>query len=922
MNGKKQAGGTNLRLKNRFIIFSVTLFGMILIAGSVAFVSSMQQIIRTNKGNELSQMLEIERIRLETSVNSEIAIVLKLADSPLMQRYFSNPGDPRLEQEAFEEMASYRRALSAQSIFWINDIDRLFYIDDTEPYWLDANSRVNYWYNMTLHETEVYNFNINYNPDLNVTNLWINAPVFNDDKKPIGMVGTGIELNGFIDAIYEHIGERIDLYFFNEGGEISGAVDINLVVDKVLIADIFPDIDIDILSEAGILLPGNTQAFNVSNGKIAIGTIPSLEWYSIAFMEDSIADYETAMTVLFLVVLAVILLIFLLFNIVIAIYHRSILGIMESLEYAKSEAEEASRSKSNFLAMMSHEIRTPLNAIIGVAQIELQKKELLKETTDSLEKINSSGTSLLGIINDILDLSKIETGRLELNPVEYDTPSLINDSVQLNIVRIGSKKIEFKLEVDPNLPVMLYGDELRLKQILNNILSNAFKYTEEGYVKLSVSHKADGEEVILIFAVEDTGQGMKPEDKNRLFSEYLRFNAEANRITEGTGLGLSITKKLADMMNGSIEVESEYGKGSTFTVKVRQKAVKCGVIGPEVAERLHSFKFAGDRQAARLQITRKPMPYGSILLVDDVEINLFVAEGLLTLYSLKIDMAESGFAAIDKINSGQTYDIIFMDHMMPKMDGIETTRKMRAFGYKGVIVALTANALAGNEEMFLQNGFDGFISKPIDIYELDMILGKFVRDRHPEEAEKYESETTAQIQTAEKDPKLMRIFRRDAEKAIKTLRETVLNGDIKLFTTTVHAMKSALANVGEGVASEQAYELEKAGSREDTELIAAKAEAFIETLEALIKSTESVVKTSEEVLGVTENTEYLTEQLQIVKAACEAYDDAAVYDVLNQLLIENWTPETTTVLESIRDALFLHSDFDGAAAIIGNLLNE
>jgi len=408
---------------------------------------------------------------------------------------------------------------------------------------------------------------------------------------------------------------------------------------------------------------------------------------------------------------------------------------MISLEYAKSEAEEASRSKSNFLAMMSHEIRTPLNAIIGVAQIELQKEDLPQEYTAALEKINNSGNGLLGIINDILDLSKIETGRLELNPVEYDIPSLINDSVQLNIVRIGSKQIDFKLDIDENLPVLLYGDELRLKQILNNLLSNAFKYTEKGFVKLSISHKAEGEEVILSFAVEDTGQGMKPEDKERLFSEYLRFNAEANRITEGTGLGLSITKKLADMMDGSIKAVSEYGKGSTFTVTVRQKAVECGVIGPEVAERLRSFKFAGDRHTARLQITRKPMPYGSVLLVDDVEINLYVAEGLLALYELKVEMADSGFAAIEKVNSGKTYDIIFMDHMMPKMDGMETTRRLRAYGYNGVIVALTANALAGNDEMFMRNGFDGFISKPIDIHELDVILGKFIRDRHPEETE-------------------------------------------------------------------------------------------------------------------------------------------------------------------------------------------
>jgi len=590
---------------------------------------------------------------------------------------------------------------------------------------------------------------------------------------------------------------------------------------------------------------------------------------------------------------------------------------------SQQAAEAATRSKSEFLATMSHEIRTPMNAVIGIAQIQLQKENLPDEYAAALEKIYSSGNNLLGIINDILDMSKIETGKMELNPAEYDVPSLINDAVQINIIRIGSKRIEFTLDLDENLPSKLYGDELRLKQVLNNLLSNAIKYTGKGRVKLSVNHFLHGEDIMLRFIVEDTGQGMKSEDKERLFSEYLRFNAEANRMTEGTGLGLNITRKLVEMMGGTIGVESEYGKGSMFIVTVKQKAVECSAIGAEIAKRLRNFTFTGDRQTAKLQIRREPMPYGSVLVVDDVETNLYVAEGMLSPYKLKVETAISGFAAIEKaqaaIDSGKTYDIIFMDHMMPKMDGIETTEKLRELGYKGVIVALTANALVGNDEMFAQHGFDGFIPKPIDIRHLNAVLNKFIRDRYPEEAKKYKPQESAAVPMDETRAKLLQVFRRDAEKAVVTLRETTAAGDIKLFTTTAHAMKSALANVGETEKSQAAASLEKAGLDGDMDFIAANTENFIKTLESLIRDLTPTQVAAPDA-DVAEDTAYLKEQLQIIKTACENYDDTAAYAALDRLKEKPWKPQTSAALEKIRDMLFLHSDFDGAGEQAGELL--
>jgi len=990
LNGDLMAENKN-PMRSEFIIFSSVLFLIILVVGSLAFFFSMRQIVRTNRTNELSQMLEIKRINLETYVMNEIAIVKKMASSPLIKDYLANPTDAVLKKQAIKEIAAYRAAFENKSVFWINNIDKIFYTNDNAPYVVDPDSPDNYWYNLTLYKTEVYNFNINYNPDLDIINLWINAPVFDDNKKPIGMVGTGLELSAFVNALFSDLKDRIELYYFNADGEITGAKDIEHISSKKKIDDVAINLHDGILAVAangetfgaknikrvslkikagdtaadGILAiakslaAGETRALAVPNGNLVISTIPQLKWYALVYMPDSINDYKTSMTALFLVVLVVILLIFIIFNVFVSDFLKSQHKAIVSLEHARNEAEIANRSKSNFLAVMSHEIRTPMNAIIGIAQIQLQREDLPNDYAAAFRRIYSSANNQLGIVNDILDMSKIETGRMELNPTEYDVPNLINDAMQLNVVRIGEKQIEFIIDVDENLPSKLYGDELRIKQILNNLLSNAIKYTDEGCVKLSVGYLADSDGGTLRIVVEDTGQGMKPQDKERLFSEYQRFNAEANRATEGTGLGLNITKKLTEMMDGTIGVESEYGKGSVFTVTVRQKAVECPAIGVKVVEQLRKFAFTGDRRVTNLRINRELMPYGRVLVVDDVATNLYVAEGLLSLYQLKVETAESGFEAVEKAKGGAVYDVIFMDHMMPRMDGIETAQKLREFGYTGTIVALTANALVGNDEMFMQKGFDGFISKPIDVRQLDETLNKFVRDKHPEEAKMCAAETAAQEERPQSganqhreinqnegagqdkqaadviksrkpvnyamNPRLLKFFCKDAEKAIATLRETVKNGDAKLFTITVHAMKSALANVGEDEASRTAAALESIGRSGDIGSVSASIDEFIRTLESLIgkygragdTDADGADKADNSV--VAEDTDYLMEQLRIIKSACENYDDDAAYAALDRLKERRWKPSTAESLEKIRETLYVFSDFEGAEKLSASL---
>jgi CheY-like chemotaxis protein len=378
---------------------------------------------------------------------------------------------------------------------------------------------------------------------------------------------------------------------------------------------------------------------------------------------------------------------------------------------------------------MSHEMRTPLNVVIGLSDVLLQSN-LPESAHNDVEKIYTSGSNLLGIINDILDISKIETGNLELIPADYDVAGLVNDVIQANILRRGSKPIAFKLEIDPSIPRRLRGDELRMKQIFNNLLSNAFKYTFEGSITLFIGWMRDDTGALLSIRVKDSGQGIREEDMGRLFSQYGQLNAQANRNIEGTGLGLSITKRLTEMMGGAIGVESEYGKGSAFSVTIRQDIADETPIGSETADSLAQFRFSNNRREKQRVLTVIPREK-QILVVDDMETNLYVMRSLLGPYGLEVACVKRGEDVVRIIREERRrFDLVFMDHMMPDMDGIEATRLIRTidtdYARNLPIIALTANALVGMREMFLTNGFNGYLSKPVDIAELDQVLAKWL----------------------------------------------------------------------------------------------------------------------------------------------------------------------------------------------------
>ena len=584
--------------------------------------------------------------------------------------------------------------------------------------------------------------------------------------------------------------------------------------------------------------------------------------------------------------------------------------MVEEIKTSINAAETASNIKSSFLANMSHEIRTPLNAIMGITEILMFNKGIAVENREALSKIYGSGDMLLNIINDILDFSRIEAGKLEITLSNYELPNLIKDIITLNLIRIGNKPIEFELSVEENTPSNLYGDELRIKQVLNNLLSNAFKYTDTGKIKLSIFGESETDSTVtLVFEVIDTGKGMTEEQLSKLFDAYTRFNIDENRTIEGAGLGMNITRDLLNLMNGEIKVQSEPGKGSVFTVHLPQKKINTSIIGKETANNLEAFRTDDLKQVQMKSIVFESMPYGTVLVIDDVESNLYVARGLLTPYALNVDTASSGIEAIEKIKESRTYDIIFMDHMMPKPDGIETTKIIRSMGYTDTIIALTANAVVGQSDIFLANGFDSFISKPVDLRQLNALLKKYVRDK----------------KTQTGGSALLEAFIRDAERSIKILEEirekhgTYDDEFYEKYIVNTHAMKSALANVDEHELSELAGNLEKAGRERNIEQIEGLTKNFIEDLRTVIRKYN--LKQADPLRKTFSDYSYLHQRLNSLKNACEDFDKKRAKGILADLREKAWQSEIKDKLIIMAEYL-LNGDFEELLALADTVIKE
>lgn len=386
--------------------------------------------------------------------------------------------------------------------------------------------------------------------------------------------------------------------------------------------------------------------------------------------------------------------------------------MVKELEVAKNEAEKANHAKSEFLSSMSHELRTPLNAIVCFSELLESKEGLDSESKDFAKDIVSASHNLLDLVNGVLDISKIEAGKMELINKEYNSQELFNSLSTMVIPRIGDKPIDFKTVIASDIPPVLKGDTGKLKQIILNLLTNAVKYTDKGFIKYRVECINDfkNNKTKLIITITDTGRGIKKEDIDRLFKKFERLEEDRNTSIEGTGLGLAITEGLAELMGGKITVISDYGKGSTFKFVVIQE-----IVNVEVKEEKNNITssdyntFEGKKA----------------LIVDDSKLNLKVAENVLKNFLVTTESVTSGLECLSCVNS-KKYDIIFMDIMMPNMSGVEVLRKLRENGVNTPVIALTADAIEGQEEKYMSEGFDGYISKPINKEKLSYVLNKYL----------------------------------------------------------------------------------------------------------------------------------------------------------------------------------------------------
>ena len=512
----------------------------------------------------------------------------------------------------------------------------------------------------------------------------------------------------------------------------------------------------------------------------------------------------------------------------------------EILRLEKTAADSANKAKGDFLAQMSHEIRTPINAVLGMNEMILRESDDDK-ILDYSENIQTAGKTLLSLINSILDFSKIEDGKMEILPVRYDTAVLIHNLVNSVSERARAKGLEFRVNADPNLPSVLIGDDVRVTQVIGNLLTNAVKYTEKGSVTLNISCSAvTGDEAVLSVSVSDTGIGIRKEDLDKLFESFTRLETERNRNIEGTGLGMAIVTRLLALMDSKLDVESTYGEGSVFSFELKQKIADASPVGNALEHKLG--------RSVKQKKQYEQYTGAKVLVTDDNDMNLKVADNLLGVFGIKPDLATSGEKTLE-LMSKQHYDLLLLDHMMPQMDGIQTLQKLREQSLvpEGTaVIALTANAVLNARDKYLEAGFDGYLSKPISLDELAKLLSEHLNkggaaaqdalqskdtDSSTDDAQLRElSEKGFSVGTAlgycmnDADfcKELMRDYADSYEKRTAELDGALESGDMKLYRTYVHSLKSASKTVGADDVAELSLELEQASGRDDAELVSAR----------------------------------------------------------------------------------------------------
>ena len=714
-----------------------------------------------------------------------------------------------------------------------------------------------------------------------------------------------------------------------------------------------------ILVSASVALTGSYKALSSIANAIII-----IKVFQVFFTRGHIGIHEDRIFELFIVVfaeMAILLAVKKSNSMVkfISLKAQSNQELLKVVEIKRKEAKSAGKAKTDFLANMSHEIRTPMNAICGMSDLLLQTK-LTDEQLDYVSTIKLSSDNLLSIINDILDFSKIEAGKMELVPQSYNLLSPLYSLQNTIDVRIGERPLDFKISIKRDMPTELYGDEVRVQQVILNLLTNAVKYSNQGHIELIVDYeKLENDEIMLKATVKDQGIGIKKEDMPKLFEAFSQVDMERNHRIEGTGIGLTITERLVRSMGGSITLESEYGVGTTFYVSMRQKVEDFNsVIDTESTDDFvvisHSNILKGF-VSGKKKIAKFIAPDAKVLVVDDNEANLKVAKGLMGQYKLSVRTCTSGKAALDILETDKSFDILFIDHMMPEMDGVELTKILRSSNddyLKYVpIIALTANAIKGVSEMFLANGFTEYLSKPIDTERLGEVLNKWIPENKKEEAME-EEESVADNNEAVDDNEenlrnmLRRIENVDYDKAMtlcgksedillsvievyvksysqikERIDSTYAKEDLKNYAIEVHGVKSSSRSIGNDVLGEMAYRLEieaKDGNiayvKENHSEFAMKYEQFVGKLKEIVDK----LKTEEKIEKVKFSKE---EMLSMINECISLYDEfetTKAEEVLKKLQCAECDENIMNLINDAIDSAELF-DFDEVTKILTNI---
>lgn len=595
------------------------------------------------------------------------------------------------------------------------------------------------------------------------------------------------------------------------------------------------------------------------------------------------------------------------FNVIVVFWqNRRLMRMLSTLEENNEQLEAANKAQTAFISSMSHEIRTPINAILGMDEMIIRESQEDAIKGYALD-IRNAGKSLLGIVNDILDFTKIEAGKMDIIEEEYELSSMINDLANMTRARLGEKNVQFKVVLNPHTPHLLYGDEIRIKQIILNMLTNAVKYTQQGEISLQVTYeKVDEEKIALCVAVKDTGIGMKPEEMDKLFKPFERLDEKKNRTIEGTGLGMSIVTGLLEQMGSHVEVQSEYGKGSVFSFRLEQKVLDWEENGP-YTERLNK-NIEGIKEEQALFTAHK----AQILVVDDTAVNLTVAKGLLKRTCVCVDTATSGKECLRMLEE-KAYHVVLLDHRMPEMDGVETLRQIRLLENENrnvIVIALTANAISGAKEYYLREGFNDYLTKPINGNRLESMIVKYL----PEEVIDTEEDLAVMVDeqsgigncgTEEVYRQTVTEVVRNADKICTEIETYLQQEDIRNYTIKVHALKSTARLLGALKLSEEALYLENCGDAGDKAQIQEKTPTLLRHFKIVADALKEQyeIDTTQEEKPLMEPSAF-KEALLAMQEFCAAFDFEQVDNVLKTIESYRSPEDAGEMMEALKSAVY------------------